>query len=49
MNVAVETVNVPDGKGGSMAKKILVVSKDFEAGEIIYKVHHLPSYPFDLS
>lgn len=37
MNVAVETVNVPDGKGGSMAKKILVVAKDFEAGEIIYK------------
>ncbi|KAG0703911.1 hypothetical protein DFH29DRAFT_914666 [Suillus ampliporus] len=37
MNVAVETVNVPDGKGGTMSKKVLVVTKDFEAGEVIYK------------
>ncbi|KAG1752464.1 uncharacterized protein EDB91DRAFT_1102768 [Suillus paluster] len=37
MNVAVETVDVPDGKGGTMSKKVLVVTKDFEAGEVIYK------------
>ncbi|KAG1755368.1 hypothetical protein EDB19DRAFT_1891677 [Suillus lakei] len=37
MNVAVETVNVPDGKGGTMSKKVLVVTKDFEAGEVIYQ------------
>ncbi|KAG2155104.1 uncharacterized protein EDB93DRAFT_1239374 [Suillus bovinus] len=37
MNVAVETVNVPDGKGGIMSKKVLVVTKDFEAGEVIYR------------
>lgn len=37
MNVAVETLNVPDGKGGIMSKKVLVVTKDFEAGEVIYQ------------
>ncbi|KAG2156380.1 hypothetical protein DEU56DRAFT_867816 [Suillus clintonianus] len=37
MNVAVETVDVPDGKGGTMSKKVLVVTKDFEAGEVIYQ------------
>ncbi|KAG1815725.1 uncharacterized protein BJ212DRAFT_1272840 [Suillus subaureus] len=37
MNVAVETVNVPDGKGGTMSKKVLVVTKDFKAGEVIYQ------------
>ncbi|KAG1806501.1 uncharacterized protein HD556DRAFT_1322289 [Suillus plorans] len=37
MNVAVETINVPDGKGATMSKKVLVVTKDFEAGEVIYQ------------
>jgi hypothetical protein len=41
MNVAVETVNVPDGKGGTMSKKVLVVTKDFNAGEVIYRVNLL--------
>jgi import receptor subunit TOM20 len=45
MNVAVESVNVPDGKGGVMSKKILVATKDFEAGETIYKVRHLFHVP----
>jgi mitochondrial import receptor subunit TOM20 len=38
MNVSVDTVDVPDGNGQTMRKKILVVNKDFKAGEIIYKV-----------
>lgn len=42
MNVAVESASVPDGKGGTMSKKILVVTKDFEAGEIIYQVRPAP-------
>jgi import receptor subunit TOM20 len=41
MNVAVETVNVSDGKGGTMSKKVLVVTKDLEAGEVIYRVNIL--------
>lgn len=41
MNVAVETIDVPDGKGATMSKKVLVVTKDFEAGEVIYQVNRL--------
>lgn len=41
MNVQVETVDVPDGKGATMRKKILTVAKDFEAGDLIYKVRRL--------
>lgn len=39
MNVLVETVDVPDGNGNVMRKKVLQVTKDFAAGETIYKVH----------
>lgn len=38
MNVKVETVDVPDGTGKTMRKKILTVLKDFKAGDVIYKV-----------
>lgn len=38
MNVSVKAVDVPDGKGGEMRKRILVVTKDFNAGDLIYKV-----------
>lgn len=38
MNVKVETVDVPDGTGKIMRKKILTVLKDFKAGDVIYKV-----------
>ena len=38
MNVNVNTADVPDGNGQTMRKKILVVNKDFKAGEVIYKV-----------
>jgi import receptor subunit TOM20 len=41
MNVAVDTIDVPDGSGNLMRKKVLVVTKDFDAGELIYKVCHL--------
>ncbi|KAH7931323.1 MAS20-domain-containing protein [Leucogyrophana mollusca] len=37
MNVAVETIEVPDGSGNVMRKKVLVAIKDFEAGDLIYK------------
>lgn len=40
MNVAIETVDVPDGSGNLM-RKVLVVTKDFNAGDLIYKVPHL--------
>ena len=39
MNVKIDTVDVPDGNGQTMRKKILVVTKDYDAGEVIYKVH----------
>jgi import receptor subunit TOM20 len=39
MNVAVDTVDVPDGSGNLMRKKVLIVTKDFDAGEVIYKEH----------
>lgn len=38
MNVSVKPIDVPDGKGGQMRKRILVVNKDITAGELIYKV-----------
>jgi len=41
MNVKVDTVDVPDGNGQTMRKKILVVTKDCNAGEVIYKVRPL--------
>ncbi|EGN92041.1 hypothetical protein SERLA73DRAFT_117876 [Serpula lacrymans var. lacrymans S7.3] len=37
MNVAVENLDVPDGTGRLMRKKILVANKDIAAGEVIYK------------
>jgi len=40
MNVKVDTVDIPDGNGQTMRKKILVVTKDCKAGEIVYKVRH---------
>lgn len=49
MNVAVNTVDVPDGSGNLMRKKVLVVTKDFDAGELIYKVRHLTYMPCRLS
>jgi mitochondrial import receptor subunit TOM20 len=39
MNVKIDTVDVPDGNGQTMRKKILVVTKDCDSGEVIYKVH----------
>ena len=38
MNVKVDTVDVADGHGQTIRKKILVMTKDCKAGEIIYKV-----------
>src|ERR1700736_5399397 len=38
MNVKVDTVDVPDGNGQTMRKKILVVTKDCKPGEVIFKV-----------
>lgn len=41
MNVKIDTVDVPDGNGQTMRKKILVVTKDCDAGEVIYKVRRV--------
>lgn len=40
MNVSVESRDVPDGTGNVMRKKVLVVNKDFEVGDVIYKARH---------
>lgn len=40
MNVSVESQDVPDGTGKVMRKKVLVVNKDFEAGDVIYKASY---------
>jgi import receptor subunit TOM20 len=40
MNVKVNTVDVPDGNGQTMRKMILTVTKDYKAGEVIYKARH---------
>lgn len=40
MNVSVKPIDVPDDSGGTIRKRILVVTKDVQAGELIYKVTH---------
>jgi len=44
MNVAVKTVDVPvnDKPGAFTRKKVLVCTKDFEPGDLIYKVRVSP-------
>ncbi|THH15204.1 hypothetical protein EW146_g5225 [Bondarzewia mesenterica] len=37
MNVSTKRVDVPDGKGAIVRKRILVATKDFRAGDVIYK------------
>lgn len=39
MHVSTKFVQVPDGNGAIVNKRILVVDKDFRAGDIIYKVY----------
>jgi hypothetical protein len=38
MNVAVKIVDVVEADGETKKRKVLVATKDFEAGEVIYKV-----------
>lgn len=40
MNVSVESRDVPDGTGGVIRKNVLVVNKDFEVGDTIYKARY---------
>lgn len=57
MNVAIRNVEVPQESSGqsaaaTMRKKVVVCTKDFEPGDLIYKVDinlHLPTLSLDFS
>jgi hypothetical protein len=38
MNVKTQTVEVTDSSGAKALKRVLIASKDFSSGEVIYKV-----------
>ncbi|KAI0068687.1 hypothetical protein BV25DRAFT_25399 [Artomyces pyxidatus] len=43
MNVSAKVTDLPDGSGGLVRKRVLVVNKDFKAGDVIYKEQPLVS------
>jgi hypothetical protein len=37
MKVSVKIIDVPDGKGSTQKKKVLIVNEDIPLGSVIYK------------